>query len=194
MMLCGFLLVHAIGNATIFWGSDAFNIYSNRLKSLGFITYIFEFFLIFLFAVHICTGISLFLQNHRARGSRYAVKNSAGGKTIASGTMPYTGLIILVFTILHLLDFRLVPDGILMSTTVSSLLQNPVYTFLYATAMLVVGLHISHGIWSSFQSLGINHPRYNRLIIAISWGVTLFVTSVFLAIVLLLIINKNHLT
>jgi succinate dehydrogenase / fumarate reductase cytochrome b subunit len=193
MMLCGFLMVHAIGNTTIFWGSDAFNSYAKHLHSLGFFIYVFEVCLFSLFMIHIHTGASLFLQNRRAKGNRYAVKKSAGGKTIASSTMFYTGIIILAFTILHLLNFRLVPDGTLISTTVGSLLANPLYTFLYTTAMLAVGLHISHGIWSSFQSLGINHSKYNGLILAVNWGIAVFVTAVFLTVVILLIINKNHL-
>ncbi len=193
LMLCGFLLVHAVGNTTIFWGSDAFNSYARHLYSLGFFIYVFEVCLFSLFLIHILTGVSLFLQNRKAKGSQYAVKKSAGGSSIASSTMLYTGLTILAFTVIHLLDFRFVPDGVLISTTVGSVLQNPVYTFLYGTAMLAVGLHISHGIWSSLQSLGINHPQYNGLILAINWAVTIFITAVFLIIVVLLLINKNHL-
>lgn len=190
MLLCGFLLVHAIGNTTIFWGSEVFNRYTNFLHSLGFFVDVFQIGLLAIFLVHVFTGFVLFLQNRKAKGSRYAVKKSTGGSNIASSTMFYTGLTIIVFTILHLLDFRFVGDDILVFTTVGSVLQNPVYTFIYITAILAMGLHISHGIWSSLQSLGINHPRYNKLIIIINWGVTIFITTVFLFIVLFLFINK----
>ncbi|HHB76999.1 MAG TPA: succinate dehydrogenase, partial [Desulfobulbus sp.] len=91
-MLGGFLLVHAAGNTSIFWGRHAFNSYAEHLHSLGFLITIAELVLLTIFLLHIITGISLFLQNLGARDSRYAVQKSAGGRTWGSRTMPYTGL------------------------------------------------------------------------------------------------------
>ena len=78
-MLGGFLLVHTIGNSTIFWGRSAFNAYAHHLHSLGVFVPIFEIGLYSIFFLHVITGIILFLENRKARGGKYAVETSAGG-------------------------------------------------------------------------------------------------------------------
>ncbi|MEJ2689184.1 MAG: succinate dehydrogenase, partial [Deltaproteobacteria bacterium] len=73
---CGlafFLLFHLAGNATSFWGSEAFNKYGARLHSFGFIVHVFEIVLLAFFLTHITTGIILFIENLLARPHRYAI-------------------------------------------------------------------------------------------------------------------------
>jgi succinate dehydrogenase / fumarate reductase cytochrome b subunit len=161
----GFLAGHLAGNLTVYAGADAFNTYAAKLQSLGPLLRVVEAVLITLFAVHVATGILLFLQNLAARPNRYAVNRNPGGKTIGSATMPYTGLLILVFLVAHLINFTFVDKtGTTIFQIVTTAFQNPVYVGLYVLAMVVVALHVSHGFWSLFQTLGLNHPKYMPLI------------------------------
>jgi len=119
--------------------------------------------------VHVATGLVLFYQNLRARPKRYAVKKSAGGRTIGSSTMPYTGLFMLFFVILHLLNFHFVDKTIQTPfQIVSSTFASPFYVVFYVMAMAVVGVHVSHGLWSAFQTIGANHPKYMPLVHIVS--------------------------
>jgi succinate dehydrogenase / fumarate reductase, cytochrome b subunit len=111
--------------------------------------------------VHIGTGLFLFYLNLRARPVRYSMYKSAGGRTIGSATMPYTGLIILVFVIFHLADFTMADrTGTTLYDIVASAFSNPVHAAFYVLIMVVVAVHVSHGFWSLLQTLGINHVKY----------------------------------
>jgi len=193
LMLGGFLLVHAAGNSSIFWGRHAFSSYAEHLHSLGVFVNVAEIGLLSLFLLHIITGLSLFLQNLTAREDRYAVQKTAGGRTWGSRTMPYTGIVILGFIFLHLLNFHFVAHDRPIADIVNSVLGNPLYTLLYTVAMVVLGLHISHGFWSLFQSLGVNHPKYDTFLRAISWIGCIVIAGIFLVIILLLLLNQNYL-
>ncbi len=192
-LLGGFLLVHAAGNSSIFWGRQAFNSYAEHLHSLGILINIAEVGLLTVFLVHIYTGLTLFLQNRSARESRYAVQKPAGGRTWGSRTMPYTGLAILAFILMHLLNFHFTGQDKPIADIVGPILNNPLYSIFYAAAMLVLGLHISHGFWSVFQSIGINHPKYDGFLRAISWAGCFIIAGIFLIIVLLLLFSGNQL-
>ena len=81
--------------------------------------------------------------------------------------MPYTGLLILLFIMYHLTNFsRFFVDqsGTTIYQIVSAAFQNPVQVGLYALAMIVVAVHVSHGFWSLFQTFGLNHPKYMPLV------------------------------
>jgi succinate dehydrogenase / fumarate reductase cytochrome b subunit len=161
----GFLAAHLAGNLTIYAGPDAFNAYADKLQSLGPVLRVAEAVLLTFFTIHVVTGAFLFLQNLTARPARYAVSRNPGGKTLGSATMPYTGLLILLFVVFHLLNFTFVDKtGTTVFQIVATSFQNPVYVGLYVLAMLIVALHVSHGFWSFFQTLGLNHPKYMPLV------------------------------
>jgi succinate dehydrogenase / fumarate reductase cytochrome b subunit len=83
--------------------------------------------------------------------------------------MPYTGLIILAFVIFHLINFSFVDKTQrTIFEIVSSAFSNPIYMVVYALVMVVVALHIRHGFWSAFQTIGANHPKYMPAIMALS--------------------------
>jgi len=171
---CGFLLVHLSGNLTIFRGASAFNTYAERLHSLGPLLTLAELGLLLSALVHIGTGLLLFIENRRARPVRYAVKKSAGGQTFGAATMPYTGLLVLAFVILHLLNFTFVDkSGTTIFDIMSRKFSSPLYVFLYITAVAIVAIHIRHGFWSAFQTIGANHPNYMVLIQSAGWVVSL---------------------
>lgn len=165
----GFLTVHLIGNLTIYGGGDAFNAYAAKLHSFGAILVFFNAGLVFFAAVHILTGVLLFIQNLKARPTRYKVDNSAGGRTLSSVTMPYTGLLVLGFVIYHLINFTFVnKTGTTIFAIVSSSFGSPLTVLIYIAAMIIVALHVRHGFWSAAQTLGANHPKYMPAIMALS--------------------------
>lgn len=170
LCFCGFLSGHLAGNLSIYLGKDAFNSYAEHLHSLGPIITLVELGLLFLAFVHILTGTTLFYQNLRARPFRYSVNKSAGGRTIGSRTMPYTGFILLAFIVLHLINFHFIDKtGTTIYQIVHSAFANFTYVVIYVFAMIVAAIHISHGLWSSFQTLGANHVKYMSFIRGLSY-------------------------
>jgi succinate dehydrogenase / fumarate reductase cytochrome b subunit len=166
---CLFLLAHLAGNLTIYAGRDAFNGYAEKLHQLGVLLKVFELGLIVFAVIHILTGAILFYQNLMARPSRYVVNKSGGGKTIGSATMPYTGLILLLFVIMHLSNFTFSDKtNTTIFDMVASKFSDPFYVVLYIAAMAVAAIHVSHGFWSAFQTIGANHPKYMPLIMGAS--------------------------
>jgi succinate dehydrogenase / fumarate reductase cytochrome b subunit len=166
---CFFLAVHLIGNLTVYGGKDLFLSYVEHLHSLGYLITFAEWGLV-LFA--------LFVENLRARPVKYAVKESAGGQSIGSTTAPYTGALILVFIIIHLLKFRFVDKtGIDDFAILSNTFMHIGYVIFYVAGVIIVAVHVSHGLWSGFQTLGLSHPKYMPLI---QWFGTVF--SVIIAV------------
>lgn len=165
----GFLCVHLAGNLTLYKGGAAFNRYAERLHTLGPILTVFEFGLLAFALIHVTTGIILFIQNLKARSVPYEYDRRAGGRTLSSVTMPYTGLIILAFVILHLINFSFVDKSQrTIFEIVSAAFANPVYMVIYVFVMIVLALHIRHGFWSAFQTIGANHPKYMPAIMILS--------------------------
>ncbi|MBL0731435.1 MAG: succinate dehydrogenase cytochrome b subunit [Desulfosarcina sp.] len=161
LSFCCFLTVHLIGNLTLYGGQDLFNAYVEHLHSLGPVITLFEWGLLLLAIIHILTGSILFFQNLKARPVRYKVNKNAGGRTLGSATMPYTGFILLLFIIFHLFDFHFVDhtDQTVYQIVSNSLSQIGLAT-VYLVAVIIAAVHISHGFWSLFQTLGANHPKY----------------------------------
>jgi succinate dehydrogenase / fumarate reductase, cytochrome b subunit len=157
----GFLVMHLLGNLTLYGGGDSFNAYAVKLHSLGVILRVAEWGLLLFAAIHIITGITLFLENRQARPVSYSVKKRAGGRSLGSATMPYTGVLLFIFVVFHLLNFHFVDKS---QTTifqiVSAAFKNPYYVGAYVAAMIIAAIHVSHGFWSAFQTLGANHPKY----------------------------------
>lgn len=173
LLLCGFLLTHLAGNFLIMVSPDAFNLYGYKLTSNPLILPM-ELGLASLFLLHLLLGIQLTAENKMARPSNYAMKVASGrGATFASSTMPYTGAVILIFLISHLIHFRF---GTVYDTTVGGVemrdlhrivmetFSNPLYAAWYVVAHIVLAIHVSHGFASCFQSLGFRHPRYSVVI------------------------------
>jgi succinate dehydrogenase / fumarate reductase, cytochrome b subunit len=160
-----FVLTHLLGNLTVYNGKEAFLSYVEKLHSLGGLVTLAELGLVVFAVLHIGLGLLLFVQNLQARPVRYAVKKRAGGRTIGSITAPYTGFLILVFIVVHLSKFRFVDkamtdDFIILSNTFTQV----GYVLFYVLGVIVVAFHVSHGFWSGFQTIGLNHPKYMPLI------------------------------
>ena len=172
--MTGFLAVHLLGNSMAFAGAEAFNGYAAKLHSLQPYLSVFNIGLATLGLVHIVVGIILFFENLKARPTRYKVYQNPGGRTFGSNTMPYTGVLILIFVIFHLLKFTFVDKSVTpIYQQMAATFANPLWVIMYVAAMVIVAVHISHGFWSLFQTFGINHPRYMPLIMKLGLVVTL---------------------
>jgi succinate dehydrogenase / fumarate reductase, cytochrome b subunit len=170
----GFLTVHLAGNLTLYGGGEMFNAYAEHLHGLGPLVTVAEMGLLVLAIVHMACGLTLFYQNLTARPSRYQVSRWSGGRTIGSATMPYTGIFILAFLVMHLMSFRFINmEGTTIFAVVDAVFNNPIYVSIYVVAMGVVALHVSHGFWSLFQTIGANHPKYMPVIRILGLGLSM---------------------
>jgi succinate dehydrogenase / fumarate reductase cytochrome b subunit len=169
LLLCGFLVGHLTGNFLLLAGSDAFNLYAHKLASLGAGLYVIEAGLAAIFLAHLGLAMKLNMENMKSRG-QYQQKTKTGrGTTFASQTMPYTGLVLLLFLILHLCSLKF---GSYYETTVDGVVMRDLYkttieyfastgaTLWYVVAMFCAAIHTSHGFASAFQSMGWNHGKY----------------------------------
>ena len=169
LLLCGFLVSHLIGNLLLLVSSDAFNLYAHKLISMGPLLYIAEAGLTVIFFVHLGLAMKLNMENMKARG-KYQMKTKTGrGTTFASSTMPYTGLVLLIFLVLHLIQFKYgsyyetTIGGVVMrdlTRTVMEYFSSIGGVIWYSFAMICAAIHTSHGFASAFQSMGWNHGRY----------------------------------
>jgi succinate dehydrogenase / fumarate reductase cytochrome b subunit len=176
LFFCIFLVLHLAGNMTIYMGKDAFNSYAEHLHALGPLLTLAEWGLLIFAVIHISTGLFLFYQNFKARPTRYAVNKRAGGRTLGSATMPYTGVILLLFVIYHLFNFHFVDKThTTIFQIVSTAFAQPGYVLIYTAAMIIAAVHVSHGFWSAFQTLGANHPKYTPFLRGLSLVFSLIV-------------------
>ena len=193
LLLSLFLLTHLLGNSVSFLGRDAFNAYAEKLHSLGGLVYVFEIGLLTLFLIHIITGIILYVENLQARPSRYSVNTAEGGRSWGSRTMPYTGVIIIVFIIVHLLNFHFTDKSVPVADLVRGLLSRPPLALFYIVSLLAVALHLSHGAWSLFQSIGFNHDKYNRVLLKGALAFSILIGTVFILIPVLALVSRSFL-
>jgi succinate dehydrogenase / fumarate reductase cytochrome b subunit len=197
LMLCGFIIVHLIGNLTLLLpDKDPFNKYANFLTTeLGNVIYIAEFLLASIFLIHFIYAILVTIDNWRARPQKYAVVRNAGHtskKSFASKTMIYTGLIIIAFLVWHLLHFKF--GKMIMYTTadgkdirdlyivVYQFYGNIVNVILYIGVMALLGFHLSHGFWSAFQSLGLSGKRFTPFVYGVASGFALLMAAGFIVL------------
>jgi len=176
LFFCLFLVLHLAGNLTLYMGKDVFNSYAEHLHSLGPLVTVAEWGLLIFAVIHVSTGLFLFYQNFKARPQRYAVNKRAGGRTLGSATMPYTGVVLLLFVFYHLFNFHFVDKT---HTTIFQIVSNafaqPGYVLIYTFAMIIAAVHVSHGFWSAFQTLGVNHPKYTPFLRGLSLVFSLIV-------------------
>ncbi|KAA3612581.1 MAG: succinate dehydrogenase [Calditrichaeota bacterium] len=188
LALIGFLIVHLLGNLILLSGNaDAFNLYSNIYASMGSFLYVIEAGLVAFFLIHIVSGITVALGKMKARPVSYKKVANAGGpsrKTVSSVTMIYTGVLLLVFLVFHVVSLKY---GAHYDTTIGGEKMRDLYKLVvenfqqpyivagYVIIMTLLGFHLRHGFWSAFQSLGALQPRFSNMI---------YIIGVFIAIIL----------
>jgi len=166
LLLCGFLITHLAGNLFLFVGGPAFNRYAEFLESNPLLP-LAEGGLVVLFLVHIALSTRARLANMAARPVGYEVYSTKGARTPGSRTMAITGSLVLLFIVVHVATIKYQIGGAKgpdLFAHVTGWFKNPLYAGFYVLALIGVGLHLSHGVQSSFQTLGLNHPRYTPLI------------------------------
>jgi succinate dehydrogenase / fumarate reductase cytochrome b subunit len=167
LVLTVFLIAHLAGNLLLYADRDggAFTAYAHKLHGTPLLLYGSEIALIGLFAVHIALALRLAMQNREARPQPYRMRAARRSKSIGGSFMVVTGLFILVFLVIHLLDFRLAaesPDD--LAPMVVSRLSSGWGAAIYLVGVGAVLLHLSHAVRSALQTMGANHPRYNELL------------------------------
>lgn len=167
-MLLGFVLAHMAGNLQIFLGPAAINGYSEFLHSMPGVLWGARLFLLAMIVAHIASAVMLTRQNRAARPVAYRRKANDLATSYAARVMPYTGLVLLLFIVYHLLHLTVGVVG--PEFTHLKPYENVVAGFsipwlagFYIVAQLCLAFHLYHGAWSLFQTLGASHPRYNGL-------------------------------
>ncbi len=174
-ILFGFVLVHMVGNLQVYLGPEAINHYGVFLREFlhGAGIWIARAVLLAAVVLHIWSATSLTLTSRRARPEGYRLEKWKES-TYASRTMRWGGVILLLFIVYHLLHFttgtvhQSFIEGDVYHNFVAGFKVVPVSLF-YIFAMLALGLHLRHGVWSMFQTLGVSHPRYIRLAHIAAW-------------------------
>jgi succinate dehydrogenase / fumarate reductase, cytochrome b subunit len=187
-----YLIVHILGNLVVFLGQDAFNRYAFTLEGNPLIPAI-EIGLLLIFLIHVYKTVRMFLQNQAARPVAYARRKPAGRpsrKSLASSTMIFSGLWLLVFIVIHVRTFRFgnvyewPAGGNDLYRVEMETFANPLTVGFYVLSMLIVGSHLWHGISSSVQSLGLDHPRWTPRVLAAGKLFAIFIAGGFIVIAL----------
>ncbi len=178
VVLFGFTIAHLLGNLKVYAGPDDFNDYARALHSMPTLIWVARGALLFAVGAHVYSAVGLHKRNRAGRGSRYHKKVDIA-TDYAAKTMYYSGPILLFYIIFHLahltLGSTLFADGPMFGIEgytweTSNPYNNMVRGFQhwpivipYVLGVLALGVHLFHGIWSMFQSVGANHPKYNHL-------------------------------
>ena len=175
LILVGFVVAHMYGNLKVFQGAEKVNHYAEFLRTVGDplvgygqLLWVMRVVLLASVVLHMVAAWQLVHQNQESRPVRYRQRNNVQA-SYASRTMRWGGVIVLLFVIYHLLHFT-------TGTVHPNFVQGDVYhnavwgfrvwyvSLFYILAMLALGMHLYHGIWSMFQTLGFNSRTYTRLL------------------------------
>jgi succinate dehydrogenase cytochrome b subunit len=188
-----FVVAHLFGNLKVFQGPEHFNAYAEGLRTVGApifgrgqLLWALRLILLASVFVHIWAAVEVTLASWRARPVPYHDLQSVE-TTYAARTMRWGGLIITIYVIYHLLDFtfgRVNPDfvpGDVYHNVLASFHSVPVSVF-YVAAVLVVGLHIYHGLWSGLQTLGLHRAPVDRWRRGVAGAVAAVITAGYISI------------
>ena len=193
VILLGFVLVHMAGNLKVFQGPEHFNAYAEGLRTIGApffargqLLWIARIILLAAVGLHIWAAWAVTRASWAARPDGYK-RLDLIETTWAARTMRWGGVLIIAYVAYHLLDLTFgkanpsFVTGDVYHNLVASFQRTPV-ALAYIAAMLVLAFHMYHGIYSAFQTLGLNHPKYNRWRRGVAALYTLVVTAGFIAV------------
>ena len=182
----GYVTAHMLGNLQVFEGAGKINAYAALLKSNMGLLWMARSVLIIAVILHIVAAYRLARISQKSRPVGYK-RWRAVGSDFASRTMRWTGPLLALFIAYHLL--HLTTGAVHPNFVEADVYHNVISGFrvwyvavIYIVAMLMLALHLYHGAWSMFESLGLNHPKYNRLIRALATILTAIVVAGFIAI------------
>lgn len=174
ILLALFLVAHVLGNLEIFGGAEAINHYGELLRTLPPLLWAMRVGLLVLVVLHAWSALRLTAINRAARPVGYA-KSQTRTTTLAARTMLVSGIVLAAFVVYHILHFtaRTVRPEYqgwqdaagrhdIYRMVTDAFQQTPVALF-YVISMLLLGLHLSHGVASAIHTLGASHPRYGAL-------------------------------
>ena len=196
IVLFGFVVGHMLGNLQVYLGPHALNAYAASLRSVPALLWGARLLLLASVALHIWAATSLTLDNRRARPHGYRARRYQEA-TYASRTMVWSGPILALFVAYHLAHFTFgtahpsFQPGDVYHNFVTGFQSVPVSLF-YIAAMLALGLHLYHGVWSMLQTIGLSHPRYNRFRQAFATLITLAVVAGNISFPLAVLIGFVH--
>jgi succinate dehydrogenase / fumarate reductase cytochrome b subunit len=199
IVLLGYVLAHMVGTLKLFLGQEQINRYADWLRTLGepafprtVVLWGMRSVLIVAFCVHILSAYQLTRMNRRARPVKYQSPRDYAAANFASRTMRWTGVIVALFVIFHLLDQTWGPvnnhfvRGDPYHNMYDSFQRVPV-AIAYIVANLALGIHIFHGAWAMFNSLGVNNPRFNPWKRYFAGGFATVITLGYVSIPLLIV-------
>jgi succinate dehydrogenase / fumarate reductase cytochrome b subunit len=172
IFLFGWIFAHMLGNMKVYLGAEHFNEYAKWLRVMGApampnsaLLWIVRVLLVVAVVLHIVAATQLTIMNRHARPIAYKERDYVVG-TYAARTMRWGGIIIVLFVIYHLmhLTFGTVHPSFVENDPYHNLVtgfQVPLASAFYILANLALGLHLYHGLWSMFNSLGLNHAKFN---------------------------------
>lgn len=173
IMLMGFVFAHAFGNLKVYFGAESFNHYGEFLRELlvplmprTWALWGLRIGLIVAFGLHIHAAYTLTRMNQRANAGGYQQKRDWQAANAASRSMRMTGIVVGLFLLWHLADLTwgTVNPGFVRGDVYRNFVatfERPAVSAIYIVANLALGVHLFHGAWSMFQSLGLNNPRWN---------------------------------
>jgi succinate dehydrogenase / fumarate reductase cytochrome b subunit len=186
IILFGFLLGHMAGNLQFFLGPEVLNGYAESLRHVPALLWSVRIGLLIAAILHIASSISLARIKNQARPVGYVRKQSVGS-TYASRTMYWSGPIVLAFLIYHLLHltFGTVHPNFHHLRAYENLVvgfSNPIVAGAYIISILLLGMHLYHGLWSMFQTLGAAHPAYTPKLKAFAKVFTVLIVLGFISV------------
>ncbi len=187
VVLFGYLVGHLAGNMQVYLGQEQMDNYAAFLHSMPALLWGVRVLLLVCVAMHIVASIQLARLKQEARPVGYIKKKDAGS-SYASRTMMWSGPIIAAFVFYHILDLTTGAANTMQFRELHAY-ENLVYSFrripvsgFYIFAMLLLGMHLYHGLWSMFQSMGFSHPRYTPVIRRAAAWVAILLTAGFISI------------
>jgi succinate dehydrogenase / fumarate reductase cytochrome b subunit len=180
-MLFAYVLAHLFGNLQIYAGREQINRYAEFLHSLPGPLWVARLVLLAAVSLHVLTVFQLWLLKRKARPIGY-VKGGNVPPGYASRTMLWTGPLIALFVIYHVLHLTVGSLGLPFREldafdNVVNGFRIPAVAISYIAFMLVLCLHLYHGLWSMFQSVGVSHPRYTPILKHLSAGFAIFIAA-----------------
>ncbi len=189
VIFMGYVLAHMLGNLKLYQGAEDFNLYAEFLRRLLYpilpqsgTLNVLRAILLLALVIHVVAAVQLTQMNRRARPSSYRSKRDYVAADFAARTMRWTGTIVLLFIAYHLADLTWgwvnpAPEGASVYDKVVASFSVPVVSAFYLLANLALGVHLYHGVWSLFQSMGWNNRRFNHWRRTLAIGFTVVVVG-----------------
>ena len=177
LLLSLFMLIHLAENLLLFKGEEWYNGWVDILLSNP-LTIFLEIGLLIVFLIHIIMGVWVRWEDWvNSRKRKYEIIKWQGGRTIGSSTMLYTAIALLIYLVFHLLHFKFTDHSMGFYQMVTTAFRSKLFVSIYIAGSIALALHLSHGFQSAFQTLGINHEKYNFYIKVAGWIVAILMVG-----------------